>query len=261
MKIGQKRKSKSPLKDPPLRNPGQSLDEELQQIMDEGVSFWVCLLLCCLFLPLLEWWRWFSATPPNPALMTLLVLPIVGFSIFKLYKLRQRIQRLKLARDGEKAVGQYLSDLREGGHRIFHDIVGDGFNVDHVIISDRGIFTVETKTYSKPATGKATITFDGEVILVNGHSPERNAVEQAQAQAAWIQNVLRESTGRKYPVRPVVVFPGWFVETQKTAFNSKLWVLNSKALPSFLEHEPVCVNSEDVKLAAYHLSRYIRTSQ
>jgi hypothetical protein len=36
-------------------------------------------------------------------------------------------------------------------------------------------------------------------------------------------------------------------------------VLNPRALPAFIEHEPESVSEEDVELAAHHLSRYIRT--
>ncbi|MBD0334952.1 MAG: NERD domain-containing protein [Cyanobacteria bacterium Co-bin13] len=193
--------------------------------------------------------------------MTIVTLPLIGYSIFKIHRLIKRMRRLKMARDGEKAVGQYLMDLRENGYRIFHDIIGSGLNVDHVIISDRGIFTIETKTYSKPVSGKPTITFDGESIQVDGYTPEHNVVDQAKAQASWIQDILKESTGRQLPVKPVIVFPGWFVEASKTASGSNVWVLNPKALPGFLQHEPACLSPEDVKLAAYHLSRHIRTTK
>ena len=165
-----------------------------------------------------------------------------------------------MARDGEKAVGQYLSDLREKGYRVFHDIVGKGFNVDHVVICEKGIFTIETKTYSKSSSGKSVIHFDGETITVNGKLAKRDAVEQAQAQAYWISEVLKESTGKAFPVKPVIVFPGWFVESAKGKNPTDLWVLNPKALPSFLSNEPLRIQPEDVKLVAYHLSRFIRTS-
>jgi hypothetical protein len=138
--------------------------------------------------------------------------------------------------------------------------VGKGFNVDHVVICEKGIFTIETKTYSKSSSSKSIIDFDGETIKVNGKLMERDAVEQAKAQAYWIGEVLKESTGKAFPIKSVVVFPGWFVERAKGKDTANLWVLNPKALPSFIGNEPSRVNPEDVKLAAYHLSRYIRTS-
>ncbi|HSM83824.1 MAG TPA: nuclease-related domain-containing protein [Nodosilinea sp.] len=250
----------SPLKDKPLRNPGQSLDEELQRLWDEDLNTWLCLFLLPIILTGYEWWRAVSSAPPQPLVVLAVSIPISSYALFRLYRLRLQLRRLRMARDGEKAVGQYLSDLREKGYRVFHDVVGKGFNVDHVLICDRGIYTIETKTYSKSSSGKSIIHFDGETIQVNGQLMERNAVEQAKAQASWVAEVLKESTGRSFAVKPVVVFPGWFVESSKPKGSADVWVLNPKALPSFIDNEPQRVSPEDVKLAAYHLSRYIRTS-
>ena len=44
-----------------------------------------------------------------------------------------------------------LEDLRAQGYAVFHDIPGDGFNVDHALIGPAGIFAIETKTRAKPA--------------------------------------------------------------------------------------------------------------
>ena len=88
--------------------------------------------------------------------------------------------------------------------------------------------------------------------------PERNLLVQARAQADWSKHILQESTGKSYPVKPVIVFPGWFIKGTGGK-KSNLWVLNPKALPSFLEKEPIRLTAEDVQIATYHLSRYIRT--
>jgi hypothetical protein len=69
-------------------------------------------------------------------------------------------------------------------------------------------------------------------------------------------NASRQHTGKEFPVRPVVLFPGWFVEPFPK--GSLVWVLNPEALPSFIEHEPNRINESDLHLAAYHLARYIR---
>lgn len=41
----------------------------------------------------------------------------------------------------------------------------------------------------------------------------------------------------------------------------EVWVLEPKALRAFLSKEPVRLSSEDVKLASFHLSRFIRSIQ
>lgn len=82
-----------------------------------------------------------------------------------------RLRALKLGRDGEKAVGQYLEQVRDVDARVFHDLIGEGFNLDHVLVTTKGIFAIETKTCSKPVRGEANITYDGEHLFVNGQRP------------------------------------------------------------------------------------------
>lgn len=198
----------SPLKDKPLRNPGQSLDEELDRLSNDKGLFWVVVIAASFALFLLECWRWYTKIEPNPLAAAIVAVPAIAFSIFQLFQLRREIQRLKMARDGERAVGQYLSDLREKGYRIFHDIVGDNFNVDHIIISDRGIFTVETKTYSKPSSGRAEIHFDGTTLSINGHNPHKDILTQAQAQADGVGAFSKRAPDETIPLKQWLFFPG-----------------------------------------------------
>ena len=89
---------------------------------------------------------------------------------------------------------------------MFHDVVGAGFNVDHVLIGPAGIFTVETKTWSKPLKGSPEIVYDGQTIRVGQHSPDRDPIAQAKAQAGWLRTLLLESTGRDSSYVPRLCF-------------------------------------------------------
>lgn len=252
----------SPLKGRPLRNPGQSLDARLDDLLHRKILFPMLTTGLLLILAGMEWLRWYRGTPPQPLLYTSIA---AGYAIYALVSIRRswaHLKAIKLGRDGERAVGQYLDQLRESGARIFHDIVGKEFNVDHVVVATQGIFAVETKTWSKPVRGEAHIQFDGTNIRAANYTPERQPVRQVLAQAAWLRDLLKESTGRNLAVKPVIVFPGWFVDAAATAEGKKhgVWLLNPKALPSFIAAEPDLYGLEDLKLAAYHLSRYIRTT-
>jgi hypothetical protein len=127
--------------------------------------------------------------------------------------------------------------------------------LDHVVISPHGVFAIETKTFSKPWP-KATITVQGDSLRVAGRIPDRNPIEQASAAARWLESLLESSTGKRFSVRGVVVFPGWFVEQRSE--RGPIWVLEPKMLPGFIEQEPLSVAPADVALAAFHLSRYVR---
>lgn len=250
--------TKSPIKDNPLRSPGQSLEEERRRLFEDKLE--TPLLLAAFFIALsaLEWWRDYSQSPPNPIVFTVAAVMLVGFAVWRVWKTRPRAHALKLGIEGEKAVGQFLERLRESGYQVFHDLIGTGFNVDHVVIGPAGVFTIETKTWSKPARGDAKIMFDGEQITTAGRAPERNPVIQARAQSSWLKALLSESTGRNFDVFPVVVFPGWFIEQSNDCLRN-IWVLEPKALVKFLANAPQKLEPDEVKLVSFHLSRFIRS--
>jgi hypothetical protein len=255
-----KTKSRSPIKDKPLRLPGQSVEEEREKLLDDAVGEPLLLALFMVVLAALEWYRLYTGMKPNPIIFSAAAVLLVFYAAYRIIRALPRLRNLRLALEGEKAVGQYLEGLRAGGFHVFHDVIGDGFNVDHVLVGPAGVFTVETKTWSKPMTGSPQILFDGETIKKGDLSPDRDPIIQAKAQANWLRSLLQESTGRRFDVRPVVVFPGWFVKGPSGGYKD-VWVLEPKALPSFLDHEPNRLELEDVKLASFHLSRLIRSGE
>jgi hypothetical protein len=104
-------------------------------------------------------------------------------------------------------VAQYLEWFRSANFFVFHDIPSGDANVDHVLIGPKGVFTIETKTHSKPARGEYKVTVvDGEV-RANGLMLDRNPQLQAKAQANWLRNFLAESQFN-VQVWPLVAFPG-----------------------------------------------------
>ena len=248
---------RSPLKSKPLRVAGQSLDEAIQKLWDDEINEAVALIAVMVVIVAIEWWRAFYNSPPQPILMTITASVVVAWALRKVFKARPKLQQLRLGRDGERAVAEVLERMRESGFRVFHDIVGPSFNVDHVLVGAQGLFVIETKTISKPPNGSPTIQYDGEQMSVAGFTPDRDPVRQATAIASWVRDLVKESSGRQVPVRPVVLYPGWFVE-KPPSLRPTVWVLNPKALADFIGHEPAVLSPEDVKLVAFHLSRYVR---
>ena len=139
---------------------------------------------------------------------------------------------------------------------IYHDIFGGNFNLDHVIVSAKGIYVVETKTYSKPIKGEAKIKYDGNNLLIDGRPALSDPVVQVKAGAKWLTEILQSSTGKTFHVRSAIVFPGWYVESSGTPTD--VWILNPKGLPKYLEGQKDVINNEDVNLAIFHLRRFIR---
>ncbi|MFC0445512.1 nuclease-related domain-containing protein [Pseudidiomarina halophila] len=249
---------KSPLKAKPLRNPGESLEKQLMNIVLDDILFYLLIAMVALALAVTEWSRWYFDSPPNPILVSLLAGVVILVAAWKMVRGVRKTKPIKLGIEGEKAVGQFLERLRVQGAQVFHDIEGENFNLDHVVIHRSGIYVIETKTMSKPDKGKAELEFDGVQIKHRGKPIKGDPVTQVNAASYWLGELLSESTGRKLPVRGVVVYPGWYIHSPDTR-RTKVWVLNPKALPTFIENQPKQIEPEDVHLFAYHLSRFIRT--
>ncbi len=252
--------NKSPIKDKPLRLPGQSLVEAREKLFEDAFDTPVLMAVFMIVMAALEWARLYWDIQPSPVIFSIAASFMIGFAVWRIWQVYPQVQALKQGIEGEKAVGQFLERLREDGYQVFHDVVGVGFNVDHVLIGPAGVFTIETKTWSKPAKGEARISFDGLQLMVNGRKPDRAPIVQARAQTAWLKSLLLESTGRTFDVFPVVLFPGWYIEQSNSSLNT-IWVLEPKALTKFLKNKSRALEAEDVNLASYHLSRSIRSNE
>jgi hypothetical protein len=246
----------SPLKAKPLRVPGQSVDEQIDYWLNDHFMDYAFAAGALCILAVMEWIGYLFHTPRYRVLLSVVAGIAVAVMVWRAVMIRRKIKVLRLGRDGERAVGQYLERLRKTGADVLHDIPGDEFNLDHVVISTRGIFAIETKTWTKPWP-KATITVHGDQLLVAGKAPDRNPIEQVSAAARWLKQLLAESTGKQFSVRGVVVFPRWWIEQRSP--RGAVWVLEPKALPVFIQNEPEIITPSEVALASSHLSRYVRS--
>jgi hypothetical protein len=251
-----KRDRHSPLKETPLRYAGQSLDEEIKRVTGKVKEYYL-LPLFMLLMAGYEWSRCYFPVPSQPLVLLVIAILLGVYSTIRIIPLLRFRRNLKKGRDGERSVGRQLETLQAQGFKVLHDILGDQWNVDHLLIGPKGLFTIETKTISKPE-GQAEIHYDGNVVVVNGIAPDRNPIVQAKAESRWVHNLIEERTGKSFFVRPVVVYPGWYISKQPQ--GAEVWVLNEKALPLFLDKEEVRLQPEDVELAYACLSHYVRSS-
>lgn len=256
------KKGRSPLKTPPLRNPGESLQKALDETINDKAGPYIYLLIFMPIWLLYEWLRHLGII--NIPIFTITVVAVFyfSFSLFKILSHIKGIRNLKRGLEAEKAVGQYLEQFRAQSYQIFHDIPGESggkkFNLDHVIIGPKGIFTIETKYRQKPETGRGEIHYDGRQVTIQGFSPDRDPVEQAQSQARWLFELLKSSTGKGIFVKPVVVYPGWWVENKVR--DADVWVINEKTLAAFIGNQTIELADSDIHLASFHLSRYIQST-
>lgn len=115
----------------------------------------------------------------------------------------------------EMYTAQELNRLIGENCVVLHDIPGEGFNLDHVVIGPTAVYVVETKSVRKPRnTGKDDhykAQQEGDVLIFpdfRGSAP----IYQARRYAQWLARYLGEATSQTIPVMATVSLPGWFVE-------------------------------------------------
>ena len=249
--------SKSPLTDVPLRLPGQSLDEEIDKWRNERLINYFITAGSFFLLAFEEWWGYLTHAPRQPVLFSVCAMLAVAALVWRVIYIRGKLQPLKLGRNGERVVGQYLEGFRAYGGRVFHDVPGDDFNVDHVLICPQGIFAIETKTWTKPWSTAKIVNQDGKLMKA-GFTPDRDALRQASAAARWLQSMLEIRTSKRYEVRAVVAIPGWSID--KSLEHGTVCVIEPKSLPEHIQEQRSVLSAEEVRELAFDLSRYIRTT-
>lgn len=253
-----KNNKRSPLKERPLHVAGQSLDKQIQDYLSDDASMYFTIQGILVCTTIIVWLYRVFPTIYIPILLTIITLFAIIYCSCRLIILLKKIKSLALGRNGERIVAEILDNLRNQEFVVFHDIVDKNrnFNIDHVILSPHGIFTVETKTFSKPPKGE--ITYKDDNIIAGGINTSNKIILQAESQTKWLKSILKESTGKDYHVMSVIVFPGWFVQPMPENLKKRIWILNPDALDSFIKNEPVRIQESDMHLAAFHISRYIR---
>lgn len=124
--------------------------------------------------------------------------------------------RRRLYLDGlaaERATAQELTPLIAKGCTIYHDVPGEKFNLDHVVIGPGKVFMVETKSRQKPGgrgAANAQVRFDGHALIFPDWR-DTQMLDQTRGQARWLSKYLYRKTGERVRVEPVLALPGWFV--------------------------------------------------
>lgn len=105
---------------------------------------------------------------------------------------------------GERRVGRVLDSLQESGVRTLHDrkMPNSPANIDHVVVSPVGVFTVETKSYD----GRLEVRARGSQLWINGRN-RSSMMSQARQQADAVRAVLN-GQNMDIPTYPMLCFVG-----------------------------------------------------
>jgi len=233
------------------RRAGQSLREEWDRLVNENLPF-------VIFIPGMLWLVWFTQRPAiankiSPDFWLALAIIATGVSAIAYLRLISMARSLIRGERGELRVAEILDDLRVSGYRVYHDLVEDGFNVDHVVVGPTGVYAIETKFRS----GSGIIEYrngDGLFIGSNKLDEDRNPLAQARGSARAVRERLKDDTGLNRHVKAVLVFVGdWRIKNVWR--DTDVAVLSTKELPAYFDRHQPELKRDEVKLIASHLER------
>jgi len=218
----QRKGRRNPLTYQMLRAPGESISQRIDLLsndIDLNLTMFGIVPLLCYSMYLST--RYIANNQVSPVIFVVISIGFLTYFGVRLKKTFVQRHKEQLGLDCERSVGQELNQLMLDGCRVFHDFQADNFNIDHVVIAGNGIFAIETKGRSKPDRGRgqedAKVTYDCQTLQFPTWR-EREPIEQAKRQAAWLSDWLTKAVGEQVPVKPVLALPGWFVDRKSKDF-------------------------------------------
>lgn len=247
-----------------LRNPGQYLTEQMEEMIQRAYEY---LFLPLIFLLVTIYTIFFYYRPPTDKDIFVFIIMTIGITIYsswKVIKLFKTYRDYSLGRDGEKYVAQILHKEKEKSWRVFHDIPMSGYNIDHLIIAPQGIFCIETKSRNKGDIQE--IRFDGEKLIVDGFTHYNNQPKSYLFQVAItsknLQNSLQQITGKKFHIQAVLVFPERSViNPHGNTEKDEYWVMNPKQLPKIIRTVKTKLNSKEEGIIRNAIAKHIKEYQ
>ena len=161
--------------------------------------------------------------------------------------------------DGELATGEELNQLLLHGCRVFHDVQFRYGNIDHVVVSQSGVYTVNTKIHGKPpqGDGHVELTVDHEKNFVQfPDGPCRIPIEQLTTEAKWLSDFLTKAVGQRVAAEPILALPGWFIKER--IGRGSVYVINPCNPKKFFVQNRQILSPEMVQRVAHQLEQLCR---
>jgi hypothetical protein len=126
----------------------------------------------------------------------------------------------------EEAVGNLLGEL-PAGYFVVNDFVLRRGNIDHIVISTKGILTIETKSH------RGVVSCEGETLKRDGKPFEKDFIKQGWREALSIRDLLT-SHGMSAPKpQPVLLFANADVQVRRQVRGVE--IISRWYLPLYLE--------------------------
>ena len=129
----------------------------------------------------------------------------------------------------EEDVGNLLSEL-PAGYFVLNDFVSKRGNIDHIVISPKGILTIETKSH------RGVVSCEGEMLKRDGQPFEKDFIKQAWAEAYSIRDLLTSHGISAPKPQPVLLFANADVQVRQQVRGVE--IISRRYFPLYLKRIP-----------------------
>lgn len=196
------------------RPAGHSLQEKVEKQW-EALQLHIVGFVVSAMIPALIY---YLNVPLNLVSVVILLL-LSGYFLHRVRKALPPYQNSRLGLLGEQITGAELDALQSDEVSTYHDLVfrkdGRTWNIDHVLLTPKGVILFETKTRSiNRVKGKFPhkLTYNGERIVFPNGAFDTEAIDQVQRNANDLRaDIAAWTGGENVPVHSVLVYPGWTI--------------------------------------------------
>jgi hypothetical protein len=181
-------------------------------------------------------------------IFVLVTLTLLSF-LFLASQVIRYWQRLWLLLSEQRLNEAVASELHQGaaaGTRVFQGYWAGGFEIDHVVMSAAGIFSVRVQVLQQADGYPANVAFDGELLYPAGSAPINEPILRTKFLANQLGKLLSERLGRFQGVRPVLLIPGWSIE-RASGLAVPIYVGTTQEFLALLDQLPEVLDHDEFR--------------
>jgi uncharacterized membrane protein len=138
----------------------------------------------------------------------------------------------------EEDIGNLLGEL-PAGYIVVNDFELKRGNIDHIVISTKGILTVETKSH------RGVVSCEGDMLKRDGKPFEKDFIKQGWREALSIRDLLTSHGISAPKPQPVLLFANADVQVRQQVRGVE--IISRRYLPLYLERLPKRITAKEAE--------------